>query len=107
MEIYQVKLGDSLTAIARTVLGDQSAWRKIAQLNNIPSPYIIRPGQQLMMPDVTVPGPVVVQADAIGPPAPAPRFAAAGFDLRDITPTTWLYLGAGALLLFAILDPKK
>ncbi len=107
MEIYQVKLGDSLTAIARTVLGDQSAWRKIAQLNNIPSPYIIRPGQQLVMPDVTVPGPVVVRAGGpeprageLGPPAP-------GFDLRDIAPTTWLYLGAGALLLFAILDPKK
>lgn len=105
MEIYQVKLGDSLVAIARTVLGDQSAWRKIAQLNNIPSPYIIRPGQQLMMPDVTVPGPVVVPAGDAGPPAP--RFAAAGFDLRDIAPTTWLYLAAGALLLFAVLDPKK
>lgn len=113
MEIYQVKLGDSLTAIARDVLGDQAAWRKIAQLNNIPSPYVIRPGQQLVMPDLEVLGPVVVPDIARRVPTTQPqppsvvKAAGFGFDLSAMTPTTWAYLALGAAFLFVMLGKRK
>lgn len=109
MEIYQVKSGDTLSIIARDVLNDLSRWPDIARLNNIAAPYTIFPGMQLIMPDVTVPGPVVVPAGETGPPAPTrtPPARAAAFDLANIEPTTWLYLGLGTVVLFLMMDAKK
>lgn len=116
MEFYQVKSGDSLSIIARDVLGDIARWPDIARLNNLVEPYTIFPGMQLILP-ADIPGPVVVPRGDVGPfpgwptpttrtttPAPA---AAAGFDLRNIEPTTWLYLGLGAVALFLMMDTKK
>lgn len=107
MEIYQVKSGDTLSKIARDVLGDIDEWPKIAQLNNLVAPYTIYPGMQLMMPDVEVLGPVVVQAQRLPvttKPKPAPdRVAGFGFQM---TPQTWLYLGLGAVALFLMMDRK-
>lgn len=46
--------GDSLSKIARDVLGDINLWPDIAKANNIPGPnYIIQPGQVLQLPDKT------------------------------------------------------
>lgn len=109
MEIYQVKSGDTLSKIARDVLGDLDAWPKIAQLNNLVAPYTIYPGMQLMMPDLEVLGPVVVQArrrtlPTTTTPTPAPdREAGFGFQM---TPQTWMYLGLGAVVLFLMTDKK-
>ena len=48
--LYEVRPGDSLSIIARDVLGDVSRWREIAALNNIPEPYIIHVGELLELP---------------------------------------------------------
>ena len=108
MEIYQVKSGDTLSKIARDVLGDLDQWPKIAQLNNLVAPYTIFPGMQLMMPDLEVLGPVVVQAKrrtgpTTLPPAGQPPPLEAGFQM---TPQAWTYLALGALFLFLSLDKK-
>lgn len=103
MEFYQVKAGDALRTIAQDVLGDVAAWSKLAQLNNIVAPYTIFPGQQLMLPDLSVLGPIVVQAK--GPPLPTgePPPIKAGFDL---SPQMMLYLALGAVALFIFTDRK-
>lgn len=61
MKTYTVQTGDSISKIARDVLGDISRWPEIAQLNNLqpmeslvatPYPlYLIFPGQTLKLPD--------------------------------------------------------
>ncbi len=106
MEIYQVKSGDSLSAIARDVLGDIERWPDIARLNNLAKPYTIYPGMQLIMPDTAVLGPVVVpKIDRRGEPAPLPAQAplAAGFDI----PQEWIWYGVGALVLIALMNPRR
>jgi hypothetical protein len=52
---YTVKVGDSLSSIARDVLGDMGLWTYLASINKIASPFIIRPGDQLIvdLPEVT------------------------------------------------------
>ena len=47
---YIVQPGDSLSIIARDELNDANKWKEIAQLNNIPPPYTIYPGQVLQLP---------------------------------------------------------
>ena len=42
---YIVKQGDSLSKIARDVLGDISLWVELAKLNNLSNPEKIYPGQ--------------------------------------------------------------
>lgn len=109
MEIYQVKSGDSLSIIARDVLGDINEWPKIAQLNNLVAPYTVFPGQQLMMPDVDVLGPIVVQAKRRPDPTragePAPRQASLALGLTR-EQLTYVALAAGALFLFLMMDRK-
>ncbi len=49
---YVVQSGDvGLMQIARTQLGDAAGWRKIAELNGLEPPYIIRVGDVLRLPD--------------------------------------------------------
>lgn len=48
--LYTVRLGESLSAIARDELGDVNRWQELAKLNNLTPPYVISPGQQLAMP---------------------------------------------------------
>jgi nucleoid-associated protein YgaU len=47
---YTVRKGDTLSAIAQRELGAASRWREIADLNHIPDPDLIYPGQELRMP---------------------------------------------------------
>jgi len=105
--IHTVKSGDTLSVIARDVLGDMSAWPKIAQLNNLVEPYTIFPGMQLILPDMSVLGPVVVPAGR--PPverAPPDPGAGFGFDLSNLTQQQWMYVAAGGLLLMLMLGKK-
>ncbi len=53
MTTYTVVEGDSLSKIARDVLGDVNLWPEIAKLNNINQVDLIFPGQLLKLPDVT------------------------------------------------------
>jgi len=49
--IYTVKQGDTLSKIARDVLGNMEFWPAIVELNDIKNPDLIYPGQQLILPD--------------------------------------------------------
>lgn len=51
---YIVKSGDTISKIARDVLGDISMWPQIAATNNITAPYTIFPNQILQLPDIGV-----------------------------------------------------
>jgi len=50
--VYVVKAGDSLSKIAKEVLGDASRWPEIFEANKdkIKDPNLIHPGQELKMP---------------------------------------------------------
>ena len=49
---YVVKAGDSLSAIAKEVLGDANRWKEIWEANKqaVPDPNAIRAGQELLIP---------------------------------------------------------
>lgn len=49
-EIYKVRSGESLSIIARDMLGDVERWPELAFLNGISHPYFIYPGQILELP---------------------------------------------------------
>lgn len=51
-ETYEVKKGDSLSRIAKSVYGDASAWKRIFEANQdvIKDPDKIFPGQKLKIP---------------------------------------------------------
>jgi len=112
VEIYNVKAGDTLSKIARDVLGDIDRWPDIARLNNLVQPYTIYPNMALIMPDTTVLGPVVQPAGDRGPPAPTrtpPPYPTAAPDiagfLAGVNPI--VYYAAAAVLLFVLLGTKK
>ena len=50
---YTVVAGDSLSKIAKKLLGDSNRWREIHQLNadTVKNPNLIHPGQVLKIPD--------------------------------------------------------
>lgn len=50
MATYTVLADDSLSKIARDVIGDMARWPELAALNNIAAPYTIFPGQVLQLP---------------------------------------------------------
>lgn len=68
---YTVKQGDTLSKIARDVLGDIRLWPAIAELNNLSNPDLIFPGQVLLLPDKLEPLAVAeanrVQKAGVGP----------------------------------------
>lgn len=113
MEFYQVKSGDTLSIIARDVLGDMSRWPDLARLNNIVSPYTIFPGMQLMLPDLSVLGPVVVPD--MGPPAPTTTLPTTTTPTPRPTPTLgvgltrqqWTYIGIFAGVIFLIMNMSR
>lgn len=47
---YTVRSGDSLSLIARNVLGDVNRWPEIARLNGLVSPYTLTVGRVLKLP---------------------------------------------------------
>jgi nucleoid-associated protein YgaU len=49
---YVVKAGDSLSAIAKEVLGDVNRWKEIWEANKaaVPDPNAISVGQELLIP---------------------------------------------------------
>ena len=50
-KIYKVASGDTLTKIATSLLGDKERWQEIAYINSLSTPYVIFPGQILLIPD--------------------------------------------------------
>lgn len=106
MEIYQVKSGDSLSAIARDALGDIDLWPRIAKLNNLVAPYKIFPGMQLMLPESqTTPAPATTPkpVNQVKTEPTQPTHAGIGFNLE---PKTMAWLALGAFFLFVVTDDK-
>lgn len=50
---HTVVRGESLSKIAQTELGNSRCWNQIARANNLRSPYVIRVGQVLRMPNAS------------------------------------------------------
>lgn len=48
--LYTIRPGDSLSQIARDILGDVSRWPEIAVINRIKNPNLIYAGQILKLP---------------------------------------------------------
>lgn len=48
---HTVKRGETLSVIARDVLGDVEKWKIIQAMNNIPNPHLISVGDVLMLPN--------------------------------------------------------
>lgn len=69
---YTVKSGDSLSLIAKNVLGNVQRWPEIARLNGLTAPYTLRVGQTLQIPSAPS-----AQADPIPPPPRSVRDASA------------------------------
>ncbi len=107
MASYVVKPGDSLSIIARDVIGDLSRWPELAMLNQLSSPYIIEPGQVLQLPaDVTVPArstSTVTRAPAPTRSSVTPVPAAEPWYRK---PWFWMAVAGGLLLLESMAGEK-
>lgn len=109
---YRVKSGDSLSKIARDVLGNLSRWPEIAALNNIASPYRIFPNQILKVPapwgnaaPVVVPPPPITTMP-VPPGVPGMPGAPGGF--ADIWEQyRWPIIGGLAMMAFMFMPKKK
>lgn len=55
MQEYIVKAGDTLSSIARNLLGANGDWREIARINNITNPSSLQIGQRLLVPTTSTP----------------------------------------------------
>jgi LysM repeat protein len=51
-QTYTVREGDSLSGIAAAVWNDASKWRRLAEVNDIPNPRVLEPGQALIVPAI-------------------------------------------------------
>lgn len=49
---YKVASGDSLAKIAKQFYGDESKYKVIAEANKIVAPYALKPGQELVIPEI-------------------------------------------------------
>lgn len=126
MANYTVKSGDSLSKIARDVLGNMSLWPDIAALNNIVKPYTIFPGQVLRLPGVGVlPGqpatrvrvpipPPITTMPVIAPPGappmvPMPPTPAMANLMDFVKRNKWLLLGGISVLFLLpmLMKPKR
>lgn len=91
---YTVRAGDSLSRIARDVLGNLSRWPELAALNAIASPYTIYPGQVLVLPDVTPAS--SSSASVTTPGASMPSVTGAPWYRRP-----WVWFAVAGMLAFA------
>ncbi len=53
MGIWQVIRGDRLDNIAANVYGDATRWRQIAEFNALDNPLALRPGQRIVIPEIS------------------------------------------------------
>lgn len=104
-EIYRVKSGESLSSIARDMLGDMQRWPELAFLNGIAFPYFIHPGQVLELPPETGGDIIEVISDKpvmlyVSKPRVQSATAPTTIASVPIRPATVILLVVGAVLLF-------
>lgn len=51
-QTYTVREGDTLSGIAAAVWNDPAKWRRLAEVNEIPNPRLLEPGQSLIVPAI-------------------------------------------------------
>jgi D-alanyl-D-alanine carboxypeptidase-like protein/LysM domain-containing protein len=76
MATYRVKAGDTLGKIAKRFYGDPARFTLIVTANTLPNPDRLTVGQELVIPDLPTPGPVVPTPPPPPPPPPPPTAAA-------------------------------
>ena len=59
-KLYMVQAGENLKSIARDQLGAELRWQELAFVNSLSHPYMITPGQLLLLPSVDSPLEIVV-----------------------------------------------
>lgn len=91
-QTYTVKSGDTLSKIARDIVGELARWPELAYINSIDPPYSIRPGQTLILPSDE---PLVI--DITGGTSQAVPTREAQFSFN---PATVAILAVGAALIF-------
>ena len=71
MKKYTIQPGDTLSSIAQKFYDNASKYTEIAESNNISNPYVIRAGQEIVLPGIEdgQPEPATVQPEVPIPPA--------------------------------------
>lgn len=100
---YTVKAGESLSIIARDQLNEIGRWTEIAYINSIASPYIIQPGQVIMLPVDTGGLPVVITDYGPAPTNGGGEPKAAAF---EFSPATLAIVGIIAVAVFFMWEQK-
>lgn len=90
--LYTVKGGDTLSIIARDVLGNMQRWPEIAFINEIEPPYLIKTGQVILLPNDGEPLEVVI-------PYTRPAAATQKQSADLLTPATLAAIVVAAFLL--------
>lgn len=94
-KIYEVKPGQSLSIIARDVLGDMSRWKELAFINSIQYPYIIKVGEIIELPELKSPPQVIEVAKGV----PTVNASITNMAADSLSPATVILLVVGAFLL--------
>lgn len=97
-QLYQVQPGDTLISIAKARLGEEPRWQEIAYINNLSQPYIIYPGQLIMLPSLDEPLEFVITA----PIAQPDNAATPEVDFK-LSPAEFGLLAGGVVLFFWIM----
>ena len=100
---YTVKAGDSLSIIARDELNEIGRWQEIAYINSITSPYIIQPGQVILLPVDTGGLPVAITDYAPAPTNGGGETKRAAF---EFSPATLALAGIIAVAVFFMWEKK-
>lgn len=106
MTEYTVRAGDSLSKIARDVLGDMALWPELAARNGIQAPYRIEVGQVLRLTDDPPEQPVrhIQKGTTIIAPVPQDAPPRAG---RSKWAKIMLWTGLLAGVSYFMFPPKK
>ena len=96
-QTYEVRAGDTLSGIARRLLGDEGAWRRIAAANpSLTNPDLINPGTRLVIPPGSPTGDAAVRnaAAVLAQPATepsqlAPSGSAPILKIGDVADVHW------------------
>jgi LysM repeat protein len=102
--LYTVKAGDTLSRIARDELQDMSRWSEIAYINSIADPYIIRPGQVILLPVDN--GALVIPITGYGGRAPTNGGGEVKQAAFEFTPATIALVGIIAVAVFFFMEQK-